>query len=125
MAKILIVDDEDDIRMITRTILEKAGHEVIEAASGDEGLKALENYKPDMVILDVMMPDMTGWEVCEKIKTDSAFGNIPVIMFTIRTEMNDMRHSRITRADAHVNKSFGVNVLLKTVERLLESDTPA
>lgn len=125
MAKILIVDDEDEIRMITRTILEKAGHEVIEAASGDEGLKALENYKPDMVILDVMMPDMTGWKVCEKIKTDSAFGNIPVIMFTIRTGMNDMRRSRITRADAHVNKPFGVNVLLKTVERLLESDTPA
>jgi CheY-like chemotaxis protein len=125
MAKILIVDDEEDVRMVTRTILERAGHEVIEAASGNEGLKVLENHKPDLVILDVMMPDMSGWGVCEKIKTNRGFRDIPVLMFTVKTEMKDMRHSRRTNADAHVNKPFGIDVLLKTVERLLESDTPA
>ena len=123
MAKILVVDDEDDTRMITRILLQKAGHEVIEAASGDEGLKALEDYKPDLVILDVMMPGTTGWEVCEKIKTDSAVRDIPVLMFTVRTEMHDMRHSRKTGADAHVNKPFGMDVLLRTVERLLERES--
>ena len=120
MAKILVVDDEDDVRLVTQTILKKAGHEVIEAAGGGECLKILESHKPDMIILDVMMPDMGGWEVCEKIKSNKGLSDIPVIMFTVMGEMQDMRHSRGTGADAHVSKSFGINVLLKTVERLLE-----
>jgi len=124
MAKLLVVDDEDDVRLVTGTVLKRAGHEVIEAASGEECLKVLESRKPDMIILDVMMPGMDGWEVCEKIKTSTAFRDIPVIMFTVKTDRWDMKHSRGTGADAHVSKSFGMGVLLKTVERLLESGTP-
>ncbi len=120
MAKILVVDDEDGVRLVARTILERAGHDVIEASSGSEGLKVLEKYKLDLIILDVMMPDMDGWEVCEKIKANEDSSGIPVIMFTVKGGMEDMRHSRGTGADAHVSKSFGMDVLLKTVESLLE-----
>lgn len=121
MAKILVVDDEDDVRLVTMTILKRAGHDVKEAASGKECLKVLESHKPDLIILDVMMPGDDGWEVCEKIKMNNETGSIPVIMFTVKGGMRDMRYSRSTGADAHVSKSFGMNVLLKTVESLLES----
>ena len=120
MAKILVIDDEDDVRLVTRIILEKAGHDVIEASSGGEGLKILKEYKLDLIILDVMMSDENGWEVCEKIKTNKDKSGIPIIMFTVKGGMGDMRHSRGTGADAHVSKSFGMDVLLKTVESLLE-----
>lgn len=124
MAKILIVDDEEGVRVVARTILKKGGHEIMEAEGGKEGLRMLESWTPDIIILDVMMPEMDGWEVCEKIKSEPKFKGIPVIMFTVKGEMEDMRHSRGTGADAHVSKSFGMDVLLKTVESLLESDAP-
>jgi CheY-like chemotaxis protein len=119
MARILLVDDEPEIRIITRMMLEKAGYEVVEASNGEEGLRMLANAKPDLILLDVMMPGMKGWEVCEKIKADEKLKHIPVVMFTVRTSDEDIEQSRECGAEAHINKPFDRKELLETVERLL------
>jgi CheY-like chemotaxis protein len=121
MARILVVDDEPDIRVLMRMMLEKAGHEVVEAGSGEEGLRMLGSDNPDLVLLDVMMPGLKGWEVCERIKADEKMRSIPVVMFTVRTSKEDIKHSMACCADAHINKPFDRKELLSTVERLLRN----
>lgn len=120
MAMILLVDDEPDIRILTRMMLEKAGHSVVEAVNGDEGLRMLKNNRPDLILLDVMMPGMKGWKVCEKIKADKKNRDIPVVMFTIRSSEDSVKKSYECGADAHINKPFEIKELLDTIERLLK-----
>lgn len=120
MVKILIVDDEPEIRFLTRKMLEKAGYEVMEAGNGEEGLRLLKKEKPDLILLDVMMPGLKGWEVCGRIKADERLRNIPVAMFTVRTAEDDIEKSRDCGAEAHINKPFDREELIYTVEKLLK-----
>ncbi|WP_456474742.1 response regulator [Candidatus Pyrohabitans sp.] len=120
MVKILIVDDEPEIRFLTRKMLEKAGYEVVEAGDGEEGLRLLEKETPDLILLDVMMPGLKGWEVCGKIKANVRLKNIPVAMFTVRTTEEDVEKSRDCGAEAHINKPFDREELIYTVEKLLK-----
>lgn len=123
MAKILIVDDEPDLRYMLRKLLEKAGHKVVEAGFGEEGfvvLKILKKDKPDLIILDIMMPGMDGWELCKKIKSDENFREIPVVMFTVKTSKKDIEKSMKLGADTHLKKPFIKEEILGTIERLLE-----
>lgn len=122
MASILIVDDEPEIRFLTRLMLEKAGHSVIEAADGDEGLRILENDKPDLILLDVMMPGLKGWEICKKIKADRETRDIPVVMFTVRTSKESKERSRKCGAEAHIDKPFDRKELLNVVNGLLKNE---
>lgn len=115
MARILVVDDEPEIVSLTKWVLEEAGHEVVEAESGEEGLKILEKDRPDLILLDVIMPEPNGWEVCKKIKTDKNLRDIPVAMFTVRTNRENVKKSMKSGADAHINKAF-VRKELKMVE---------
>lgn len=119
VARILLVDDEPEIRIITRRMLEKAGHSVIEAGDGVECLEKLKAEKPDLILLDVMMPGEDGWEICRKIKGEEKTKDIPVVMFTVRTSKENMKHSMKRGAEAHINKPFDMKELLDTVERLL------
>ncbi|NOZ59459.1 MAG: response regulator [Euryarchaeota archaeon] len=119
MAKILLVDDEPEMRFITRKMLEKAGHTVVEACSGEECLARLEEELPDLILLDVMMPGDDGWEVCRKIKSQDRTRGIPVVMFTVRTEEEDMLESTSSGADAHINKPFERDELLGIISRIL------
>jgi CheY-like chemotaxis protein len=82
MAKILIIDDDPDLIESMRVVLTSKEHEVISAPGGEEGLEALKKEKPNLVILDVMMPEMDGFEVARKMKKDSATGKIPILMLT-------------------------------------------
>ncbi len=118
MAKILLVDDEPDIRMLTKMMLEKAGHSVAEAVNGEEGMKMLDEDVPDLILLDVMMPGMKGWEVCQKVKKDRKTRGIPVVMFTIRGSEDSVRKSYECGADAHINKPFEIAELIDTVNKL-------
>ncbi len=119
MARILLVDDEPDIRYITKRMLEKEGHEIIEACDGEECLQKLESEKPDLILLDVMMPGLKGWEVCRKIKAEEKTRSIPVVMFTVRTSEEDLEESRKCGAEAHINKPFEREELLRVVNRVL------
>ncbi|MFV2040642.1 MAG: response regulator, partial [Candidatus Hydrothermarchaeales archaeon] len=84
MADILLVDDEPEIMATTKIVLERAGYRVIEAESGAECLEKLKKKQPDLILLDVMLPDESGWDVCRKIKKDGKTRDIPVVMFTVR-----------------------------------------
>ena len=84
--KILIVEDEANIRELLRLYLEREGYTVLEAENGVEGIKKWKSDKPDMLLLDVMMPVMDGWEVCREIRAES---DVPIIMLTAKGETAD------------------------------------
>ncbi len=119
MARLLLVDDEPNIRTLTRTMLEKAGHTVEVAEHGEEALGILRERGADLVILDIAMPEMSGWEVCRIIKSDPALRHIPVLMFTVMTRDEDVNRSFESGADAHLKKPFTMRELLEAVESLL------
>lgn len=121
MTKIMIVDDEEKVRYAVRKILEKSGHEVLEASGGKECLKKLKKEKPDLILLDVIMPDMDGWEVCKKIKEDEKTKDITVTMLTVKSGNEDkIKSFDDALADWHINKPFKAEALIRTVKWLLE-----
>ena len=121
MATILIIDDESKIRLITRLMLENWGHLVIEAEDGEAGLAMLETERPDLILLDIMLPGMSGWIVCAKIKGDDSLKDIPVIIFTVRASDEDRELSRDCGAEAYLSKPFDMKSLQRTVESVLKN----
>jgi DNA-binding response OmpR family regulator len=115
-AEVLVVEDEDDVRRLLRVLLERAGHSVIEAVNGLEALQRLEQSQPAVVVLDVTMPELDGWQTLERIRDLS---DVPVLMLTARTgELDKVRGLR-GGADDYVTKPFGRQELLARVEVLL------
>lgn len=121
MARILLVDDEQEIVFLTKKILEKDGHQVVVAENGRKCMKALGTDRPDLILMDVMMPGEDGWEVCRKIKGDKKTKNIPVVMFTVRTSKNSVEKSlEYAHADAQINKPFKMEELLNVIRGILK-----
>ncbi len=119
-AKVLIVDDEIHIRRLTAQMLEFAGFEVMEAASGSQALELIEETRPDVVTCDIFMPGMSGLEFLEAIKTDPATADIPVIMITaIGQEKHATRATELGAAD-YLTKPFGSTKLIETIEHQLD-----
>src|ERR1700746_4205913 len=115
-ARILVVDDDDDIRGLLRALLERAGHEVSDAPDGRAGLRELYAGSPDLVILDVAMPGLDGWETLERIREVS---DVPVLMLTARdAELERVRGLR-GGADDYVAKPFSPAELVARVEAVL------
>jgi DNA-binding response OmpR family regulator len=126
VGRVLVVDDDGDIRGLVRELLERAGHDAIEAADGQEGLRRFYAEQPDLVILDVAMPGLDGWATLERIRELS---DVPVVMLTARTgELDKVRGLR-AGADDYVTKPFGRQELIARIEGLLRrgrsSDEPA
>ena len=125
MAKILVVEDEPEIRVLVKTILEKAGYSVVEAEDGEAALRLVNEEEPDLVLLDVMIPCIEGWEVCRRIRENEATRRIPIIMVTVRTTDEDIQRSVECGANAHINKPFDQRELLDTIKKLLgETSSP-
>ncbi len=125
MARILIVDDDPDIVESVGMILKKKNHEVIESYGGKEGLEKAKKEKPDAIILDVMMPDKDGYEVCKELKADPDCSNIPILLLTavvsqISKTTYTHRMGMETEADDYVDKPVEPSELVRLVERLLE-----
>jgi len=118
--KILIVDDEDDLRKMLKFRLEATNYEVIEASDGEEGLNKARFERPDLIILDLMLPKIDGFKVCRMLKFDERHREIPIIMFTARAQMQDEKLGRETGADAYITKPFEPKVLLGKIEELLK-----
>jgi DNA-binding response OmpR family regulator len=115
-AEVLVVEDEDDVRRLVRVLLERAGHTVVEAGNGLEALRCVESKAPDLVVLDVSMPELDGWQTLERIRDLS---DVPVLMLTARAgELDKVRGLR-AGADDYVTKPFGRQELLARVEALL------
>jgi CheY-like chemotaxis protein len=120
--RIMLVDDEPDIRLIERIILEKKGYEVIETESGEDCLERLKTEKPDIILLDVMMPGINGWETAKRIKEDENTKDIPVIMVTVRGSEEDMTKSfQYGKSDGHVSKPIIKDKLLNTIDWIVRT----
>ena len=117
--KILIVDDEIDTLLPLKRSLEAMDYVVIEACNGQEAIKKSYTERPELVILDVMMPCMDGIEVCKVLKKDTRTGNIPVIMLTARDEVKDKVESLEIGADDYVTKPFNLNELKARIRSVL------
>jgi DNA-binding response OmpR family regulator len=116
MSCVLVVDDESDIRGLLHELLQRSGHDVVEAPDGNEALKRFYANQPDLVILDVQMPGLDGWGVLERIRELS---DVPVIMLTARAEELDKVRGLRAGADDYVTKPFGRQELLARVEAQL------
>ncbi len=120
MARILLVDDEQDIVFLVKKILEKGGHEVIEAYSGKDALKMIKKDRPDLILLDIMMPDISGWDVSKKVKTEDDTRDIPVVMLTVRTSDDSVKKSfEYSYVDAHIGKPASGNEILKVIDTVI------
>lgn len=120
MAKaILVVDDEEDVIYIVKTVLMKKGYKVIEAKNGREALEKVKKEKVDAVILDIMMPDINGWEVCRKIKEDEETKDLPVVMLSVLRDFVDRKKSiEYAKADYHLTKPIEFEMLLNLIGKL-------
>lgn len=117
--KILLADDEPDIVLILKRYLEHDGYEVTTCSTGREALDAVNAAKFDLIILDVMMPGMNGWEACKVIKKTPELKNTPVIILTARSESIDTLMSFECGADEYASKPFEYPVLSETIRTLL------
>jgi DNA-binding response OmpR family regulator len=113
---ILVVDDEPKIVKLTRDFLEKDGFKVISAADGAAALQMARREKPDLVVLDLMLPEMDGWEVCRALRRES---DLPVIMLTARSEDSDQVIGLELGADDYITKPFSPRTLVARVRALL------
>lgn len=123
--RVMAVDDERLIVLSMRHNLQMAGYEVIEAFDGREALELLESERPDLVILDVMMPELNGWDVLTCIRDDPELRDTPVIMLTALGQEGDEREGIIRGADVYLTKPYEPAALLELVGRLLETDEEA
>ncbi|HKU56515.1 MAG TPA: response regulator transcription factor [Gaiellaceae bacterium] len=115
-SRILVVDDDDDIRGLLRALLERAGHEVVDAPDGRAGLRELYSGSPDLVILDVAMPGLDGWATLERIREVT---DVPVLMLTARDAELERVRGLMGGADDYVVKPFGRQELVARVDVLL------
>lgn len=114
--RFLVVDDDIIMRQLVEQILDRSGGETYTAEDGLEGLKMFKMYQPDMVILDVSMPFMTGWEVCQQIRQDS---NVPIIMLTSLGHEKDIVRGFEEGADDYITKPFNSNILRARIQAVL------
>jgi two-component system alkaline phosphatase synthesis response regulator PhoP len=125
---ILIVDDEQDLLDLLEYNLEQEGFETVLARDGEEGLRKAREDPPDLVILDIMMPEMDGWEVCRRLREDASLRTLPILMLTARGEDEDHVRGLDVGADIYISKPVAVPVLISQVEALLRttrrSETP-
>ncbi|MGE5347501.1 MAG: response regulator, partial [Acidithiobacillales bacterium] len=117
--RVLVVDDDEDIQTIVRTLLEHAGYEVSAVSGGREALERIAVSLPDLVLLDVGMPEMSGWQVCTALRSRPATAALPIVMLTVRSEIRDLITSLQVGADDYVTKPFSRRRLLDALETLL------
>ena len=127
-AKILVVDDEPSIRRIIQLRLEFNGYEVLTTDNGEHAFRLASTAQPDLILLDVLMPGQSGYDVCRRLKADAATRHIPVVFVTV-CRQDDIPPDVGVGAEAYVAKPFEAQQLIKTVETVLAGarlrrDTP-
>jgi DNA-binding response OmpR family regulator len=117
--KILVVEDEIELVKAVEVRLKQAGYEVLTAYDGVDGLEKAKKDKPDLVILDLMLPKMDGYKVCGLLKADARYSKIPVILFSARVQESDEQVGKEVGADAYITKPFDPRALLGKIKELL------
>lgn len=120
MAKIMVVDDEPDVVYIATSILQKAGYETISAYSGEEALQKLEEVKPDLITLDIMMPNIDGFDVLKKIREKKETSSIPVIIISVKKDDSDIVRGLELGATDYFTKPYNKIVVLAKVKSILK-----
>jgi DNA-binding response OmpR family regulator len=120
-AKILVVDDEPEITQIIEAFLENAGHQITTENSSVMGIERAKELKPDLILLDIMMPNMDGYEICDELKKSDETSEIPVIFLTGKDSRDDKGRSFQVGGDMFVKKPFSCERLLEIVNIVLQS----
>jgi DNA-binding response OmpR family regulator len=118
--RVVCIEDEPEMIDLVRLILGRRGFDVVGANGGVEGLEAVRRERPNLILLDLMMPDMDGWEVYQRIKADEELRQIPVIVVTAKAQSIDkVLGLHIAKVDDYITKPFGPQELLESVEKIL------
>lgn len=118
--KVLCIEDEPEMIDLIKLILERKGFEVLGAVGGQEGLNVIRREMPDLILLDLMMPEVDGWEVFRQMKADELLKDIPVIVVTAKAQSIDkVLGLHIAKVDDYVTKPFGPQELLKSIDKVL------
>jgi two-component system response regulator VicR len=118
--RVVCIEDEPEMIDLVQLILGRRGFDVIGANGGIEGLETVRREKPDLILLDLMMPDMDGWEVYQQIKADEELREIPVVVVTAKAQSIDkVLGLHIAKVDDYITKPFGPQELLASVEKIL------
>lgn len=122
MAKILIAEDERDIRELITFTLRYAGHEVTQAANGEEALQLAKQIIPELILMDVRMPKMTGYEACRHMKAEETIKHIPVVFLSAKGQETEIQTGLEVGASDYILKPFAPDQLIKRVGELLASN---
>ncbi len=117
--KILIVEDEESLLKLESILLTSKGYLVEGVADGKAALEVLKEMKPDLVLLDIMLPEIDGFEVCRRIKEDAETRHIPVIMLTAKKSREDMARGEQVGADWYITKPFKSAMVIETIQRFI------
>ena len=119
MATILVVEDEPDVRRMVQLVLERAGHTVRLAGDGEAALADIAAHRPDVVLLDVSMPVLSGFEVLDRLKADPATASLPVVMLTARSDYDSVARAWKGGVDNYVTKPFDPGELAQVIAEVL------
>ena len=117
--RILLVDDDPDILKVNRVLLEREGYDVLTATGGEEAIELVKGGEVDLMVLDIMMPNVDGFEVCQRLKEDDSSVEIPVLMLTAKTELADKILGYFVGAADYLTKPYDKSALLEKVRNLL------
>lgn len=119
MRTLLIVDDEDGVRSLVRMTLHSESYRILEASEGSTALEMAREHHPDLVLLDVMLPDQSGIEICRQLKADPTTSSATIIMLTARAQQTDVGDAEEAGADGYFTKPFSPIALTQKVESVL------
>jgi CheY-like chemotaxis protein len=120
--RVLVVDDEPDVLLLCRVNLEFEGYEVVEASDGEEAMERLQEQRFDVMLLDVMMPKMDGWQVLEAVKADPELKDLPVVMLTAKVQDQDQIRGWSQGAADYITKPFSPLALSQVLQDVLATD---
>ena len=118
--KILVVEDESQMVEVLKMRLEAHGYEVITADNGQDGLEKAKKEKPDLIIMDLMLPKMNGYKACGLLKSDARYAKIPIVIFTARAQEEDLKLGEELGAEVYITKPFEPQALLSKIRELLK-----
>jgi DNA-binding response OmpR family regulator len=119
MPRILIVDDEPNLVLALEFLMKKEGYEIRAAADGEKAVKAAEEYRPDLILLDVMMPRMDGYEVCQHIRANPELRDVAIVMLTAKGREVEREKGLALGADLYITKPFSTREVVRKVKEIL------
>ncbi|WP_068113616.1 response regulator transcription factor [Tropicimonas marinistellae] len=122
-ARILIVEDEDNIALALEHVLRRDGLEVTRVADGESGLQAIRDERPDLVLLDVMLPGMSGYEVCQAVRLEPELAEVKILIMTARGNAMERRKGLALGANGFIAKPFDLSALIERSRALLSGET--